>query len=525
MRRFLFPVAFALFFLATPLQGQDTTALSNLREEGFERSQVMEILSRLTDVNGPRLTNSRGFATAAEYARQTMESWGLRNAHFDLWDENFGRGWELNKFSLSQIEPTYAPVIAYPKAWSPGVRGNLRAPAVFLDIANETDVERYRGKLKGKIVLLSLPVPLKPSFKADAWRHSDSALSEMAQAKASAAYRGRRFRAPSEPQRLAFLKWDLCLREGVAAVIEASSRLEDDGTLVVSAATVPYAAEVPYEKRLQSWDEDAPEILPQVVVAAEHYNRLARQLQKGVAITLELALQTRFTSPSPGYNVVAEIPGTDLADEVVMIGAHLDSWHSSTGATDNAVGSAVMMEAMRLIRRLGKSPRRTIRIALWGGEEQGLLGSRSYVRRKLGERLDQRYPYDSIRLTQAGGKFSVYFNMDYGAGKYRGIYLQGNESAMPVFKEWMKPFESDGGGTISLSNATGTDHLSFDAIGLPAYQFIQDPLEYATRTHHANMDVYDKVVEDDVKYNAVMTAFLAWMAANSAERVPRDEAR
>ena len=208
-----------------------------------------------------------------------------------------------------------------------------------------------------------------------------------------------------------------------------------------------------------------------------------------------------------------------------MIGAHLDSWHSSTGATDNAVGSAVMMEAMRLLKKLGERPRRTIRIALWGGEEQGLLGSRSYVKRKLGARLDQNYPYDSIRLSGQGEKFSVYFNMDYGAGKYRGIYLQGNEEALPLFREWIKPFAEDGAGTISLRNATGTDHLSFDAIGLPAFQFIQDPLEYATRTHHANMDVYDKVVEDDLKHNAIMTAWLAWKAANADALVPRDSDR
>jgi Zn-dependent M28 family amino/carboxypeptidase len=184
-----------------------------------------------------------------------------------------------------------------------------------------------------------------------------------------------------------------------------------------------------------------------------------------------------------------------------------------------------MMEAMRLIRSIGSKPRRTIRIALWGGEEQGLIGSRSYVKRMLGERLDQSYPYDSIRLTAEGEKFSVYFNMDYGAGKYRGIYLQGNEDALPAFREWLKPFAAQGGGTISLRNATGTDHLSFDGIGLPAFQFIQDPLEYATRTHHANMDVYDKVVVDDLQFNAIMTAYLAWKAANARERVPRDSVR
>ena len=524
MRKVFF-VLVLLMPLGVCAQESDTTLLWRLKKEGRDNSRVMDILAMLTDVNGPRLTNSRGYASAAEYAKGAMESWGLKNVHFDEWDEIFGKGWELKRFSLSQQEPTYAPLIAYPKAWSPGVKGTLKAEAVYLDIDEEADLGKYRGKLKGKIVLISLPAPSRPSFKADASRHSDSVLEEMSQAKATAAYQARRFNAPSEPQRLAFLKWDLCRQEGAAAVIEASSRLEDDGTLVVSAATVPYAAEVPYAQRLQSWHENAPKILPQIVASAEHYNRLVRQLQKGIAVTLELVLQTTFTPAAPGFNVIGEIPGTDLKDEVVMIGAHLDSWHSATGTTDNAVGSAVMMEAMRLITTLKQNPRRTIRIALWGGEEQGLLGSRSYVRRKFGERLDQSYPYDSIRLTEAGEKFSVYFNMDYGAGKYRGIYLQGNENALPVFRQWIKPFESDGGGTISLRNATGTDHLSFDAIGLPAYQFIQDPLEYGTRTHHANMDLYDKVVDDDLKYNAVMTAFLAWMAANGNGLVPRDGER
>lgn len=503
----------------------DSTLLSGLRKEGTDHSRVMEVLSMLTDVNGPRLTNSPGYSRAAGYAMRTLESWGVEHLHFDFWDEEFGRGWELKNFNLSMVEPHYSPLIAYPKAWSPGTKGTLKAQAVYLDIEMESDLAKYRGKLKGKIVLFSLPSPVRPSFKPDAWRHADSTLEEMANAKATAAYQGRRFTAPSEPQRLAYLKWAMCEKEGAAAVIEASSRLEDDGTLVVSAATVPYAAEVPYSKRRQAWHADAPKILPQVVVSAEHYNRMVRQIEMGETLTLTMNLQVNFTESAAGFNVIGEIPGSDLKDEVVMIGAHLDSWHSSTGATDNAVGSAVMMEAMRLIKSTGQTPRRTIRIALWGGEEQGLIGSRSYVKRKLGQRLDQSYPYDSIRLTDAGEKFSVYFNMDYGAGKYRGIYLQGNEEALPVFRQWIKPFEVDGAGTISLRNATGTDHLSFDAIGLPAFQFIQDPLEYATRTHHANMDVYDKVVADDLRHNAIMTAWFAWMAANGDGGVPRDRER
>ncbi|MDQ2655849.1 MAG: M20/M25/M40 family metallo-hydrolase, partial [Bacteroidota bacterium] len=493
----------------------DSAIVSGLRKAGNDHLQVMSILSALTDVNGPRLTNSRGYVTAAEYAKRVLESWGVLNVHFDYWEKEFGKGWELKKFALSMVQPGYAPLIAYPKAWSPGVKGTLRAEAIYLEVNDESDLAKYKGKLKGKFVLLSEPVTAGPSFKADAWRHADSTLQEMADAKATTAYRGRRTGAASPSQRLVYLKWELCQREGAAAVLEASSRLENDGTLVVSAATVPYSPETPYAKRRQGWDPDVPKILPQIVVAAEHYNRIVRQLRQGAATALELTLQTEFTPSVRGFNVIGEIPGTDLGDEVVMIGAHLDSWHSSTGATDNAVGSAVMMEAMRLIASVGTKPRRTIRIALWGGEEQGLIGSRSYVKRKLGERLDQSYPYDSIRLTAEGEKFSVYFNMDYGAGKYRGIYLQGNEDASPVFREWLKPFAQHGGGTISLRNATGTDHLSFDAIGLPAFQFIQDPLEYATRTHHANMDVYDKVVADDLQFNAIMTAYLAWKAANA----------
>jgi carboxypeptidase Q len=511
-----------LFTYAVEAQQVDDPVLAKLREQ---RSEVMDILSMLTDVNGPRLTASPGFDKAAHFAKKSLESWGVSNVHFDYWGEDFGTGWELKDFKLAMTEPTYSPLIAHPKAWSPGVKGTLKGEAVYLDIEKESDIEKYRGKLKGKIVLFSLPSPVRPSFRPDASRHADSTLRELAEAKATAQYQGRRFSAPSEPERLAYLKWDLCAKEGAAAVLEVSPRLENDGTLVVSAATVPYPAETPYSKRKQVWDADAPKILPQIVVGAEHYNRMVRLLKKGEKVVLEMNLKVDVTKPQPGYNVVGEIPGTDLRDEVVMIGAHLDSWHAATGATDNAVGSAVMLETMRLLRSLGEQPRRTIRIALWGGEEQGLIGSSSYVKRKLGERKDRSYPYDSIQLTPEGEKFSVYFNMDYGAGKYRGIYLQGNEDAVPLFSQWLKPFEQDGAATITLRNAGGTDHLSFDAIGLPAFQFIQDPLEYGTRTHHANMDVYDKVVEDDLKHNAIMTAYLAWKAANAEERVPRDGRR
>ncbi|MEO5601220.1 MAG: M20/M25/M40 family metallo-hydrolase [Cyclobacteriaceae bacterium] len=499
----------------------DSTLVSKLKEEGYNHSKVMDILGMLTDINGPRLTNSPGYKKAAEYAKTSLESWGVKNVHFDYWDEIFGTGWELRKFSLNSFGAGYSPLIAFPKAWSPGLKRKIKGEAVYLDIQNEEDLVRFKGKLEGKFILFSLPATVTPSFKADAWRHADSVLTEMAGAPATRPSAGRRFIPPSETQRLAFLKWDLCQKEGAVAVLEASSRLEDDGTLVVAQATVPYPADLPSEKRIQSWHPQGPQILPQVVVAAEHYNRMVRQIKKGVAVTLEMELETEFSPAAPGFNVMGEIPGTDLKDEVVMIGAHLDSWHSANGTTDNAAGSAVMLETMRLLKSLGKQPRRTIRIALWGGEEQGLLGSRSYVKRKLGVRLDESYPYDSIKLTDAGQKFSVYFNMDNGTGKYRGVYLQGNEGVLPLFREWVKPFEDSGAATLTLKNTSGTDHLSFDAIGLPGFQFIQDPIEYGTRTHHANMDLYDKAVEPDLKHNAVMTAAFAWMAANSDGLIPR----
>ncbi len=510
------------FVWAQKHEAVDTAIVSKLKAEGLNKSQVMDILSMLTDVNGPRLTNSPGYKKAADYAKGKLESWGLQNVAFDTWTDDSLSGWQLKKFTLQNVSPVYSPVIAYPKAWTPGIKGTVQAEAIYLDIKKEEDLAQYKGKLKGKIVLFSLPTPVKPGFTADATRFHDSTLLQMANSGVQEAFTGRRFTAPQEPQRLAYLKWELIQKEGAIAVLEASpsSRLED-GTIMASAATVPYAAEVPNSKRKRSYSNKAPKILPQIVVAAEHYNRMVRQIQKGIPVKLELALETEVTPAVLGFNVIAEIPGTDLKDEVVMIGAHLDSWHSGTGTTDNAAGSAVMLEAMRLIKSLGISPRRTIRIGLWGGEEQGLIGSRNYVKKTFGERKDRSYPYDSIELKPAAAKFSSYFNMDNGTGKYRGVYMQGNEAVRPIFRAWMKPFEKMGASTLTLRNTSGTDHLSYDAIGLPGFQFIQDPIEYSTRTHHTSMDVYDKAVEADLKHNAVMTAAFAWLAANRDGLLPR----
>jgi carboxypeptidase Q len=501
----------------------DTVTINKIKDEGFNRSVLMSNLSLLTDVYGPRLTNSPNHKKAADYAKATLEAYGLQNVHIDYWGEEFGRGWELKKFTLQSLEPVYAPIIAYPKAWTPGIKGTVASEAVYLDVKTEDDLLKYKGKLKDKIILFSAAVAVKPGFVADAKRHHDSTLLNMANAGLPQEGGGRNFFGGSrEAQKLTYAKWDFCMKEGALAVLEASpgARLED-GTMLVGAATIPYSPDVPQSKRLRAQSANAPKILPQVVVSDEHYNRMLRQVQAGKIVKLELALETEFTPASQGFNVIGEIPGTDLKDEVVMIGAHLDSWHAGTGATDNGAGSAVMMEAMRLIKAVGTQPRRTIRIALWGGEEQGLLGSRSYVKRILGERLDKSAPYDSIVLKPAAQKFSVYFNMDNGTGKYRGVYLQGNESVRNIFRSLLKPFEKLGASTLTLRNTGSTDHVPFDAIGIPGFQFIQDPIEYSTRTHHTNMDVFDKVLEDDLKHNAVITASFAWMAANRQNLLPR----
>ncbi len=500
----------------------DTAIVSKLKSEGMNNSRVMEVLENITDLNGPRLTNSPGYKKAANYASNTLQSWGMANVHFDKWDEAFGKGWQLKRFSMQVTEPVVYPLIAFPKAWSPGLKGNVRAEVVYLDVMKEEDLKKYAGKLKGKIVLFNLPVPVKLGFQPEASRLSDSLLLTLANAQASESFMGRRLPAGGEPQRFAYAKWDFCQKEGVLAVVEGSPGARSkDGTVMVSAATVPYPVEVPYAQRASAYSNNAPKILPQIVVAAEQYNRMVRQAKSGAKVTVDIVMETEFFPEEPGFNIIAEIPGTDLRDEVVMIGAHFDSWHSGTGTTDNGVGTAVMMEAMRLIKSLGISPRRTIRLALWGGEEQGLLGSRNYVKRKYGVRLDKAYPYDSLQLTPEAEKFSVYFNMDNGNGKYRGIYAQGNEQAAIVFRQWMWPFAKTGTSTVTLRNTSGTDHLSFDALNLPAFQFIQDPLEYGSRTWHTNMDVFDKASAEDLKHNAVVTALFAWQAANRDERIPR----
>ncbi|CAN5712952.1 hypothetical protein BH23PLA1_BH23PLA1_32630 [soil metagenome] len=545
----------ALAWLSMPLdfaRAQEAVAdsattedpIARIREEGLERSQVMETLSYLTDVIGPRLTNSPGMKRANDWTRDTLESWGLENAELQAFGP-FGRGWELKKFSLQVVEPQCIPLIGYPKAWSPGVEtsaegGEHVGPVVHFQADSPDDLDKYKGKLEGAIVLIGDIRPLAARFEPLASRRTEANLLDLANAPA-AGQRGRtRPTSPRPSQRPseedvqrardratgARLRDQFLIDEGVALIINPSTR-GDGGTIFVQSATVPTPppsdsdeGEGSTATRPRAWSPEAPKILPQVVLAAEHFNRLARMLQQDEELTMAVTLDVAFHDDDlMAYNTIAEIPGTDpdLKEQVVMLGGHLDSWHSSTCATDNAAGVAVGMEAVRILKALELEPRRTIRIALWSGEEQGLLGSRAYVAEHLAERGDR----GRIEPKLAHENFSAYYNLDNGTGKIRGVYLQGNEAVRPIFREWLEPFRDLDASTLAATNTGGTDHLSFDGVGLPGFQFIQDAIEYSTRTHHSNMDEYDRAQADDLKQASVIMAAFVYNTAMRDDLLPR----
>ncbi len=553
----------------------DRDAIKKIKEEGLERSQVMETISFLTDVHGPRLTGSPQTRAAAEWTKGRLAEWGLANAHLEPWGP-FGRGWSLDGFTANMVEPAFAPLIAFPKAWSGSTPKAIRARPIHLEAANEKELDQYRGKLHRAIVLLGPPRELKALFEPLAQRQTDARLLALANGDA-AALRGQRGLPPgtvppggapppaptstfnSTPQQradqvLQNRKWQLLTEEGAGAVIEPGRG--DGGNILVGAATLPRGRAggegTPSERRDDAqpsrsrsnrgpspWAADAPIPVPQVVLAVEHYNRIVRMLKRGSPVELEIDLAAQYHAGDlMSFNVVAEIPGTDLADELVMLGGHFDSWHSGTGATDNAVGCGVALEAVRILQATGLKPRRTIRIALWTGEEQGLLGSKAYVAEHFGRTIvpnsrggrggpaeqpgaSRERPPTKYELKPEHAKFSAYFNLDNGTGKIRGVYLQGNDAMRPIFRAWLAPFADIGAATLAQSNTGGTDHLSFDAVGLPGFQFIQDPLEYDTRTHHYSMDVYDRVQADDMKQAAVIMASFVYHAATRDEKLPR----
>lgn len=535
-----FSVTVSSAMAQVPAEKIDTEMIEKIQQEGMERSKVMDTLSYLTDVYGPRLTGSPMTKVAGEWTVGKLTEWGLANAHLEAWGP-FGRGWVMEGCSVNLVEPNFSPLIAYPKAWSPSTAKTVRGEPIYLDAETTEDLEKYRGKLGRAIVLLSPAREVKPLFEAPAARQTDQQLLELANADV-----GRERARPNvnanaggrSAIQVTADKWQFCYDEGAAVVIEPGRG--DGGTVFVSQATMPRLADargegiMAFMRGPRPWAVDAPAILPQVTMAVEHYNRLVRMIQRDAHPVLEIDLACRYVADDLNcYNVVAEIPGSDLKDEVVMLGGHFDSWHSATGATDNGVGSSVAMEAVRILQAVGAKPRRTIRIGLWTGEEQGLLGSRAYVQEHFGKSDTPRSgmggrrgeggerPKPKFELTAEHEKISCYFNLDNGTGKVRGVYLQGNEMVRPIFRTWLAPFASLGATTLTASNTGGTDHLSFDGIGIPGFQFIQDPMEYDTRTHHSSMDTFERVQEEDAKQASVIMAAFVYNAAMRDEKLPR----
>ncbi len=505
---------------ATMVQAQepvDRATIARIREEGFQRSQVMTFAEYMTDVLGPRLTGSPGLRKAEQWARTTMEGLGLVNATIEPWGEH-GVGWTNVYTSLHLIEPTYQPVIGYPLAFTPGTAGKLTGEAKIVSIASEADFAKYRGKLAGAIVLATPPGPVGPRFAADAERFSADQLRALEHATIGAptGIDGVEYRwdpviktylpvggasggsGPSAVDILKFFK-----SENVGVVLQAAPG--QDGTVFVDGR--------PGSRQDRSY-RGVITSPPMVAVAAEHYNRIYRVAAQGIPARLEIEVRNALdTSVTTADNVTAEIAGSDLKDQIVMLGGHFDSWHAATGATDDAAGVAVALEAMRILKAIGAKPRRTIRVGLWSFEEGGVVGSRTYVLRHFGSAAKPGPDY---------GKLAAYFNVDNGAGRIRGIHLHGNERVRSIFEAWLAPFADLEATTITINNEFGVDALAFDQAGLPGFQFIQDPLDYETRTHHSNMDVFDRLPADDMRRNAVILASMVYLAAMRDEPLPRE---
>ncbi|WP_233603761.1 M28 family metallopeptidase [Pedobacter sp. KBW01] len=498
---------FSAFAQDTP----DAAIVQKIRKEGLENSKAMDIAFNLTDVSGPRLSNSPGLKKAQDWAVKQLTDWGLKNAHLEAWG-TFGKGWQIDKYYAATTLPFYHAIIASPKAWTPGTNGPIKSEVILIKADSVADLAKYKGKLAGKIIMMDQGAPLTSGTKADFARYADSTLAQMAAAKPQAA--GPRQRPAGGPMadRMAQM---MKMRE-VRAAMNAMLVEEKVGLILTYARGGQGTF---FTSNGASYALDAKPVSPELEVAAEDFLHILRLLRAGKPVEVEADIKTSFYDQDPkGYNVIAEIPGTDkkLKDEVVMIGGHFDSWHAATGATDNAAGSAVMMEAMRILKAINFKPKRTIRIALWSSEEQGLFGSRGYVAKHFGD------PKTMV-LTPDQKKISAYYNLDNGTGKIRGVYLQGNAAAGPIFQNWLNPFNDLGATTVTINNTGGTDHQAFDAVGIPGFQFIQDPADYNTRTHHSNMDTYDRLVEDDLKQAATIIASFVYNTSQREAQIPRKE--
>jgi len=496
----------------------DLDMVTKIRYEGFRNSKIKDIAEGLLENIGPRLTGSPNMKRANEWTRDELTKFGLVNSHLEAWGP-FGRGWWNEYVNVRMLSPDIQTFIAYPKAWTPGTDGAIHGDCVRAIIKTKQDFDKYKGKLAGKIVIFGDPAEVKPIVESPYERYTEKSLADVANYELP---NERQFN-PQEQQRRQQFQRDLNQffnEEKPLAVIDHGRGAEGGGTVFVQSGG-------PYRKN------EAQATVPQLTLAVEQWDRVARLLEQKTPVQLEINVKSNWSDADEQYDTIAEIPGTDKKDEVVMLGAHLDSWHTGTGATDNGAGSIVMIEAVRILQSLAVKPRRTIRIGLWSGEEQGLLGSQWYVQHHFGSRppidTPQMQGMPTLRRREAGpmtvkpeqAKVSAYFNIDNGTGKIRGLYMQENAGAQPIFEAWMRPFKDLGMDTLTMRSTGGTDHLSFDAVGIPGFQFIQDPIEYETRTHHSNMDVYDRLQFEDLRQIAVIVADFVYNAAMRDQMFPR----
>ncbi|HZN39368.1 MAG TPA: M28 family peptidase [Planctomycetota bacterium] len=520
----------------------DEAAVAFFLEEGLQRSQVMEHLSWLCDVYGPRVTGSPNIRKAQKWATKTFDLMGMK-ARTEQWGP-FGRGWRCDHVMMAVIGDNPWPVIAFPKAWSPAIEGRVVAEVVHVAALSAEQLEA--ADLTGRVVLIEAVRDVKEPFDGISKRHDPESLLRLADQQRSEAQRPAQRAAEAAAQvgsNAGFQRREQMMaivnKKRPLAIVDRASK-GDYGTVFVqgaSAVAKPGAADAPRGQRASPRDADA-DVIPQFTIAVEHYNRMCRLLAKGLPVQVALELRTSFFSDDQNdYNVVADLPGSDAAigSEFSMLGAHLDSWQSGTGSTDNGCGSAVVIEASRLIaeycKKAGIKPRRTVRACLWSGEEQGLMGSRAYAKDHLGQWVEEPAAVEGgervqkLQTKPEHAQVAGYFNLDNGTGKVRGVYLQGNEAVAPIFRSWLRPFHTHGASTLTLNDTGGTDHLSFDGVGVPGFQFIQDEVSYGPRTHHSNMDVWDHAIADDLKQASVVMATFVWQTAQRDEKLPRQPAR
>ena len=497
----------------------DYATLARIKEEGLQRSQVMDHISWIADVYGPRLTGGPGIRQAADWTKKKFGEWGLAGIHEEPWA--FGKGWQLVRFHAHMIEPQVMPIIGLPKSWTPSTNGTVQADVILAPISSPADFDKYKGKLQGKIVLTQPARAVRMLDGRVVMRMNEDDIAEAKTTPVPAqSGAGRGSPGFAQGQQFAQRVAQFYQSEGAVAVIDRGA----DSDLTAGGSDLSWQAQrvdggTIFVGSGGSRDENAGKGLPSVVIAVEHYNRMVRILEKGVPVKMELHVETKFLDEPQGqggFNIVAEIPGTDprLKDEVVILGAHFDSHHGATGATDNATGSVAMIEAMRILKAAGVKPRRTIRVALWGGEEEGLMGSRAYVKQHFADPATMQTKPEWDRL-------AAYFNLDNGTGKIRGVWYQGNLGVRPVFEQWIEPLKDLGVEILGPRAVGSTDHASFEAVGLPGFQFVQERLEYNSRTHHSNMDFVDRVQREDLVQQATVSAAFAFMAAQRDEKLPR----